>query len=344
MKKTLSVNLGGSVYHIDEDAYQLLMDYLQDVNAYLNQPSAEEVLNDIEQRMSELFSQWMQGKRTVIVVADVLRVIDILGRPEQFDSNEESDRKTKEQSNSTSEGSQRTEERRQEPVKRLYRDTQNSMLGGVCSGLAVYLNVSIGLIRLLIFLMVWFYGTGLLLYIAAWIIIPEAKTAAQRLEMRGEDVNIDNIEKKVREEAGRVKDHADGYVRSGRYHESAHSSRNGFAEIVRIFLIIVGVFLGVPVFLFLLVLLFVLITTWTGGVFLMSLFPVEMHSFSPFFENPVNVVWMSFGLLLTIGIPFIAIFRLIFSGIFKFKSVARWEIWLGTILWLIGIGLCIWRF
>jgi len=82
MKKTLSVNLGGIVYHIDEDAYSELMEYLQDVKRHLgDEASSEEVLNDIEQRISELFTQWMQGQREVITVADVQKVLAFWGVP-----------------------------------------------------------------------------------------------------------------------------------------------------------------------------------------------------------------------------------------------------------------------
>jgi len=211
MKKTLSVNLGGSVYHIDDDAYQELMDYLQDVKRHLgDEASSEEVLNDIEQRISELFSQWMQGRREVITRADVQKVIDVLGRPEQYDSAE----------GEPKEEGQRTESQREDsahssgqPHRRLYRDPENAILGGVCSGLAVYLNISVVLVRVLYSLLIWFGGTGFLFYFLCWIIIPEARTAAQRLEMQGEDVTIENIEKKVREEYGKVKDRVDGYVR-----------------------------------------------------------------------------------------------------------------------------------
>jgi phage shock protein PspC (stress-responsive transcriptional regulator) len=353
MKRTLSVNLGGSVYHIDEDAYQVLMDYLQDVKKHLTETSAEEVLNDIEQRISELFGQWMQGKREVITVPDVERVIGILGRPEQYDNEDESTDTTSEERQANKEERKATKEeshRRYEehtpgPNRRLYRDTDNAVLGGVCSGVAAYLNVSVVLIRLILFFLIFFWFTGVLFYIAAWIIIPEARTAAQRLEMRGEDVTIENIEKKVREEAGKVKDRVDGYVKSNRFQENMRSAGNGFVEfirvIVKVFMAIVGGAIGIAGFLVLLALIFGLLALWTGNLHFIDAWPHEFEPLQQALMNPSSATWMTFGLLLTIGIPFVALFRLLFSRLLNLKPSAPWEIWIGFIFWFIGIGLCI---
>jgi phage shock protein PspC (stress-responsive transcriptional regulator) len=342
MKKTLSVNLSGSVYHIDEDAYQLLMDYLQDVKKNLTESSAEEVLNDIEQRISELFTQWMQGKREVIIVSDVERVIGILGRPEQFVN--EDDEAPSDSSNASQATTGNSEERTQAPIRRLYRDTDNAFLGGVCAGLAAYLNVSIPLMRALVFILMWFYGVGFLFYIAAWIIMPEARTAAQRLEMRGEDVTIENIEKKVREEASRVKDRVDGYVRSNRFHENVHSTSNTLVTIIRIvvkvFLAIIGGAIGLAGFFVLLSLIFALAVLWTGNIHIMQMWPNEFQPLYHLMQNPSTATWMALGLILVVAIPFIALFRLLFSHSFNFKPAPRWEIWVGLIFWFIGVGLC----
>ena len=345
MKKTLSVNLGGSVYHIDEDAYQLLTNYLQDVKKHLTESSAEEVLNDIEQRISELFAQWMQGKRDVIVGSDVEKVIGILGRPEQYENDAEPSEESEPTSKSSSESSHsRWEERPQGQYRRLYRDTENSVFGGVCSGLAAYLNVSIVLMRLVVFLLIWFYGFGFILYIAVWIIIPEARTAAQRLEMRGEDVTIENIEKKVREEASRVKDRVDGYVRSSRFQENVHSTSNAFVAVIRtvvkVFLAFIGGVVGLAGFFVLLALLFALIAMWTGNIHIMNMWPHEFEPLHQVMQNPSAATWMTLGLLLVVGIPFVGLFRLLFSHPLNIKPAASWEIWLGLFFWFVGVGIC----
>lgn len=212
MKKTWNVNLGGMVYQIDEDAYQELKDYLQDVKSHLGEEaSSEEVLNDVEQRIGELFTQWMQGRRQVVTVLDVRKVIQVLGRPDQYDATKnaasDNDAKNESKNQAASPASGRR-------PRRLYRDTDNAFVGGVCAGFAAYLNVGIVWVRLVYLLFFCFGGTGLFFYLVCWVIIPEAKTVAQRLEMQGENVTIENIEKKVREEYDRVKDRVEDYVHS----------------------------------------------------------------------------------------------------------------------------------
>jgi phage shock protein PspC (stress-responsive transcriptional regulator) len=344
MKKTLSVNLAGTVYHIDEDAYSGLTEYLQDVKKHLgNEASSEEVLNDIEQRIGELFNQWMQGRREVITTQDVERVIGILGRPEQYDSGSaeeaEPDREKTEATGS------RQEARTNGPHRRLYRDTENAVLGGVCSGMAHYLNVSPVLLRLLVFLLIWFGGTGVLFYIVCWIIIPEARTAAQRLEMQGEDVTIDNIEKKVREEYGKVKDRVDGYVSSNRFQQNTRSLGNGILEVIRVcfkvfFAFIAGI-VGLAGFAALLALLVALIVLLTGNLHFITPWPVEIQPLQDVLMDPASAIWMIVGLVLVIGIPFIGIFRMLFSGVLNLKPSPKWAIWVSLLFWLIGVGLCI---
>jgi len=347
MKKTLSVNLGGSVYHIDEDAYQELMDYLQDVKSHLgNEASSTEVLIDIEQRISELFGEWMKGRREVITAGDVQKVIGILGRPEQFDTVEGEAAEETEQEKTAPKSERWSDERTNYGHRKLYRDGENARLGGVCAGLAAYLNVSVVLIRLIWVCLILFYGTGFLFYFLCWIIIPEARTAAQRLEMVGEDVTIDNIEKKVREEAGKVKDRVDGYVRSNRVNENLHNAGNGFVEVIRVVVKVFFAFIagavGLAAFITLIGLLFALLVLWTGNLhFMQGAWPQDFLPLQQALMNPSAATWMTFGLILAIGIPFIAIFRLLFGRALNLKRAAAWEIWVGFVVWFFGLGLCI---
>jgi len=345
MKKTLSVNLGGSVYNIDEDAYSQLMDYLQDVKRHLgNDASSDEVLNDIEKRISELFSDWMQGRREVVTSVDVQKVIDILGRPEQFD-NPESEGTGQSASAGKTGGSEKSQksEYSNGQRRRLYRDTENAILGGVCSGIAAYLNVSVVLIRIIIFLLTWFGGSGVLIYILCWIIIPEARTAAQKLEMQGEDVTIDNIEKKVREEYGKVKDRFGNYVETNDLKDKSRSFGQRLGEFIvicfKVFFGFIAGIIGISGFFVLLALLIALVALWSGGPFIMQdwfnfPFPIESYMTG-------NVSMLTIGLILTIGIPFIAIFNLLFGRLLNLKSSPKWLGWVGLLLWIVGVCLTI---
>jgi len=352
MKKTLNINLGGTVFHIDEDALGLLTEYLHDVKKQLgDDASAEEVMNDIEQRMGELFNEWMQGHREVVTKTDVQKVIDILGRPEQFE--EEAPASEREASTSEGEatgGSKATEKEanKRGPAnhRKLYRDPESAILGGVSTGLAKYLGVGVVLIRVIFFLLAWFGCSGILLYILCWIIIPEARTASQRLEMEGEDVNIDNIEKKVREEYAKTKDRVTDYVENSHIDQNARSFGYRIGRFLVVLVkaiagLIAGI-IGLTGFIILMVLLFVFFMLLTGGAtFFTSFFDHWNYGFVPYnhlFMNTPALSLTTLGLIFVIGIPFLALFNLLFGRLLKLKPTPSWLNWLAIILWLVGLG------
>lgn len=194
MKKTLSINIRGIVFNIDEDAYQKLNSYLSEIyRHYKNQPGCDEIVSDIENRIVELFQERLSENKQVITIADVTEVIRILGHPSDFDRELEED--TPPMGNKSTRG-----------PKRLYRDPESRVIGGVCSGLGAYFNIDPVWFRLLFVLAVIFAGTGILLYLILWIVLPPARTVSERLEMRGDPIDIDNIEKSVRKEMNDVKD------------------------------------------------------------------------------------------------------------------------------------------
>jgi len=346
MKKTLSVNLGGTVFNIDEDAYVLLTDYLQDVKLHLgDEASSEEVLNDIEQRMSELFTEWMQGRRQVVTKGDVGKVIGILGRPEQYDNAEEEGASAKTESSGAEKDQQHTSGRSSERHRKLYRDPENAVLGGVCTGLSNYLNISVILLRIIFFLLVWFGLSGVLMYILCWIIIPEARTASQRLEMQGEEVTIDNIEKKVREEYSKAKDRVGNYVSNSHIDENArsigHSIGQFFVVIMKAIVGLIAGIIGLTGFIILMTLLFVLIVVGTGSVSFLNDWTCDWMPVQQLLLNPSTATLMTLGLILIIGIPFIAIFNLLFGRALNLKPAPKWLTWTGLILWLAGLVLII---
>ena len=190
MKKTFNINLGGIVFHIDEDAYELLDNYLSNLRIHFNkEEDAEEIVHDMELRISELFSERLNDRKQVITLKDVEEIIAQMGKPEEF--SEETTHDTNEY-NSTNE---------KKGIKRLFRDPDNKVIGGVCSGIAAYLGWDVTLLRIiLIVVSLPFFADGLVLfngvfitYIIAWIIIPEANTATEKLSMKGMKVNVENI-------------------------------------------------------------------------------------------------------------------------------------------------------
>ncbi|HCK21560.1 MAG TPA: hypothetical protein DHW15_05205 [Bacteroidetes bacterium] len=183
MNKLIQVNIGGLVFQIDEGAYLKLDQYLSAIRRkYEQEEGGKEILNDIELRIAELFSETANAGKA-IMMSDVEHVINIMGQPEAFDASEPDTSYA-----STGRRSSR----------RFFRDGENRMLGGVCSGFGAYFDIDPLWIRLLFVAVFFFGGTGLLLYIVLWIIMPEAKTTTERLEMRGERVNISNIERTIK--------------------------------------------------------------------------------------------------------------------------------------------------
>ena len=211
MKKTLTVNLGGTVFHIDEDAYRLLDNYLCNLRLHFHkQEGAEEIVNDIENRISELFAEKLSAGSQVITIADVEEVIARMGKPEDFgeDTGEEEPQKTTGQT-----GAQQGATIR----RRLYRNPDDKILGGVISGLAAYLNWDVTVLRLIMFVvLICGYGVLIPIYIICWLVIPEARTAAEKLNMRGEDITIENIGRTVTDGFERMANGVNNYVNSGK--------------------------------------------------------------------------------------------------------------------------------
>lgn len=193
MKKTLSINIRGIVFNIDDDAYEMLNNYLAEINRhYKNQVGREDIMSDIENRIVELLQLKLNDKKQVITKTDIEDVIKILGWPSDFEKELED------------EASAYSSQRQRGP-RRLFRDPDNRMVGGVCSGLGAYFNLDPVWFRLLFVFAVIFAGSGILVYIILWIVLPPARTITDRMEMRGDPINIENIEKSVKEEMKDVK-------------------------------------------------------------------------------------------------------------------------------------------
>ena len=184
MKKTLTINLNGIVFNIDDDAYEALNAYLNELEKHFADDEREEIIKDIEDRIAELFTERMHG-RNVVDASDVASVIETMGQPNQFDDEAA-------EPNADAAASKIS----QRKFRKFYRDGDDRLIGGVAAGLAAYIGWDTTLVRILLLLLLLFSaGWTLLFYILLWIIVPEAKTTAQRLEMQGIEPNLENIKK-----------------------------------------------------------------------------------------------------------------------------------------------------
>ena len=201
MKKTLTVNLGGTVYHIDEDAYVLLDNYLNNLRYHFRKEAgADEIVRDMETRISELFNEYICEGIQVITIEQVETVIGRMGKPEELNMEGEEEQ-----------AENKVEEPAYGPAKRLFRNPDDRILGGVVSGLAAYFGCDPTPLRILLlvagFILLGFGGFFplMLAYIILWIIVPLARTATEKLQMQGKPINMENIGKTV----------TDGFERKG---------------------------------------------------------------------------------------------------------------------------------
>lgn len=207
MNKVLNINLGGYPFTIDDDAFEHLENYLDTIHHHFKKSEGyEEITSDIEARMAELFQEQLNGK-SIVTVRDVKSCVAIMGTPEEFGAEsleEEDDFYEKSQAHSTGKQTDYT------TGKRLFRDTEDKAVGGVCSGIAAYFGVEDPLWIRLLFVLGFFSGTiGLWAYLILWAIIPEAKSAGDRLAMRGAPINVSNIGKIIEDEIDVLTDKLD---------------------------------------------------------------------------------------------------------------------------------------
>ena len=339
MKKTIKINLSGLVFTLDEDAYQELKNYLDSISSrFRDLKEGNEIISDIESRIAEIFQSKVSDKKEVITIEDVNEVISIMGKPEDFyDTEEETDTSTKRKDYTRKEN------------RKLYRDPENAIFGGVAAGLAAYFGIETWIVRLLLVILTFPIQLILIVYIILWIVLPKAVTYAQRLEMRGEKVTVSNIEKTVKEEYESVKENVKRVSQSKEFEKT----KNVFGEILHVFgqilLVILKIILVIIGIAFVIAGIAAIMGITSFVFFRHALFPIDswtlFHgiSFSEFFHSfadPGTFALLSFAFFIVIAIPIIA---LIYGGIkliFRFKANDKVIGLTGLILWLISF-ICI---
>ncbi len=198
MKKTFPVNINGKVFHIDEDAYELLLNYLNQLRAAFTGAEGDEIVNDIESRISELFDEIISQGAGAIVYGDVNRVIEIMGKPADISDTNEGELPPPYRQDIGAIPQDNAEAETQ-PRKRLYRNMSNKVFGGVLGGLATYLGWDANIMRLLyaILAIVTYFWPLTLIYLVAWMVIPAANNPRRKLELQGNPVTVDTIGQEV---------------------------------------------------------------------------------------------------------------------------------------------------
>ncbi len=337
MKKAIKINLGGMVFHIDEDAYEKLKHYLGLIEEHFSRKEGgKEVVSDIESRMAELFQAKLSDGREAIILSDVEEVIKVMGDPLELADEEEK------------EGySRRSSRASRQANRRLYRNPDNAILGGVCSGLAAYFGIDPLVMRLIAFILLIFgHGVTALVYLVMWIAIPKALTISQKLEMKGETVTVSNIERTIHEEMRDVKANFKKMSQS----EGAKNTRNALNEIFIVFGKILLFFVKFVLGVIGLAMIFagiVILLTFSGLFFfkgellhfgIMSGELAFIPELVSFVVSPAALTIVLIALFFFIAIPLIAI---IYGGlklIFGFRSNDRAVGLITFLIWILSLG------
>jgi phage shock protein PspC (stress-responsive transcriptional regulator) len=342
MNKTVNINLANTLFHIDENAYTKMRRYLESIKrSFANTPGSDEILADIEARIAELFNEKLDNERQVVTEKEVDAVIAIMGQPEDYmvdeDIFEDEPKATR-----TATASKKS--------KKLYRDTEHKYVAGVSSGLAHYIGIDPLWVRILwIVLTIGSTGGFILIYGLLWILIPEASSTAQKLDMRGQDVNISNIERKVKEGFDDVADR----VKSVDYEKVGDTVKKGgktffdtlgdiilfffkiFAKFIGILLIIIGGSTVIGLFIGLL------------SVGILDMFHVPGIDFYHLVNSSNLPIWVvSLLAFFAVGIPFFFLLylglKILVGNLKSIGSIAKFSLlglWLLSVILLIVFGI-----
>ena len=367
MKKNISINICGTIYAIDEDAYQLLENYLQSMKNYFrNEEGGDEIADDIEHRVAELLWEYKEQGMTAVNIETIKEIINKVGNPADIDDSAHTD------ANNAFTGETNTNEGKENffssfgdetsvfgkikkniTTRRFYRNADNKMLGGICSGLADYFGVGDVNIWRLAVLVLSFVGWGFnmtifrhffifdminftfnflipLTYFVIWIVVPEAKTAEDKLRMQGMDVNPDNIREQV--------------VSDSEVKETERvTTENNSSGCLKALLISFAILLMLPLFIAfiaVLIAIFVACLFVFGGVSMVSsIFPEIVN-----LAEPINAcgpaLWVGLiAALLAVGIPinfFLGLFKSNTKPLSPFKVAGTIIIWLLSIAVIVG--------
>lgn len=274
MKKNITINLFGTLYAIDEDACQLLETYLNNMKNYFSRrDGGDEIADDIEHRVAELFSELREKGVEAVTIEHVRDIISRIGNPEQMDN--ETDDSPADANAPESEGTSANADAAADNAtvrknkkgffsRKLYRDPDDKMIAGVMSGLCHYFGANDPLPWriLLVILAIFSLMTVSVIYLALWAIVPEAVTAEERLQLHGQPVNPTTLN----EELMRAADKAQQFVKSPSVQNSARSFLGTLGQIllfcIKLLLFLILIPLGIAGIVFTIILIIGTFVGW----------------------------------------------------------------------------------
>ena len=322
MNKTIIININGIVFHIEEDAYEVLRAYMTDVKRHFAYSAdSEEIVTDIENRLAEMFSERLASEsKQVIVAHDVSEVIGIMGNVADFDVEEDAEPAFSYNSNTSFKGE-----------KKLLRDMDDRVIAGVCAGVGHYFDIEPRWMRLTILFLVFFGGTGIMLYIILWIVMPRALSRADKMAMKGEPINIQTFKKNFDDEVEGLRH---GIHRAsneaGPIIEKAAGAIGGILKIVFKVIGAFIIFIGAMVLFGLVVGLLAFLGIWQS---------TDLNQFPYNIVNPEYKSVISFSAFVIVFIPLVALILFAIRVLFNRTVVSRTGSFAMLIIWLAGLGL-----
>ena len=320
MNKILNINLGGYALTIDDDAFEYLSSYLDSIRRRFSESEGrDEIMHDIESRLGEIISNNL-GNRTIVMLPDVEAAIEVMGKPEDFGG--EPVEKP---------GAPAAGKKTFRPGKKLFRDEEDAVIGGVCSGLTAYFGMQEPIWMRLIFVLLAIVSFGFWVpaYVLLWILVPPARTAAERLAMRGETANVENIAREIEQGFDRISKKVNEF---GSQAARSHAGRTTasvaggcltvFGKLILGFIILIAVMMVLG-----------LGTAWVSGIWAFFTAQPYISYFSPLSTGATYLGFINAFFLL--GIPIVGLVLWLGRTIFRYKSPA----WLGSgmgILWVMN--------
>ena len=343
MKKNFTVNICGSIFNIDEDAFEKLNHYLEAIKKHFRtSEGGDEIISDIESRIGEMLRETLSEEKQVITIDDIDKVVQVMGQPFEFESEE-----------GKPEQDDLHYDEKKRP-KRLFRDGENRIIGGVAAGMGAYFNADPLWFRLGFIASIFFVGP--LLYIIFWIIMPLARSTSDKLEMRGQKVNISNIKRSINEEISALKDKLEDLKGETRetFQKKNVDQKNIFDQILEFIITIfkytvkaVVVLLGIALIalgIFIAIGFFVSVLESNS---LMHVSPIGISKVSvmmflkSIFSSNNTMILAVTGIILVIGIPILMLIYAGFRMIFNFNFKSRIVGIPALSLWIAGLLICI---
>lgn len=342
MNKTISINISGLVFNIEESAFEGLKAYIESIKKYFKQQEGgSEIIADIEARIAEIFSEKLNEERSVITSEDVEFIIANLGQPQEMMDEDEFEEVNEEGRKSFNNASEKTF------TKKMYRDPEDKLVAGVASGLSYYLGIDAVWIRLMFVLITLVgTGTGVIIYAILWAVVPEALTTSDKLKMKGKPVNVTNIEQSIKDSFKTISDDLNQFVndpnRKEKIKRGTNQATSAVGKIVEAVISIIKLVFRVGIRFIAIIFIFAAIM---GLVSLSIAFFSSFSIFGFVFNDLLSVaipsgarsILLMVTILLVAAIPLIILLVRAFQVLLKQGSIAKPVMVTSFVVWIVSV-------